>query len=131
MEYISSRFENEPNEIWNHLSEKGSKGRFFTPGKFANPTNEGRERGGRKEDHFTFLGNCPPTPPLSRKGGEEKLPTYPSPKPEKRRREKSNGCTLNFYNGYFEFVAEKKLFDGGGPFSSDVFKIRLDINKHF
>ena len=31
----------------------------------------------------------------------------------------------------FEFVAEKKLFDGGGPFSSDVFKIRLDINKHF
>ena len=51
-----------------------------------------------------------------KKGGEEK---------------KSNGCTLNFYNGYFEFVAEKKLFDGGGPFSSDVFKIRLDINKHF
>ena len=29
MEYISSRFENEPNEICNHLSEKGSKGRFF------------------------------------------------------------------------------------------------------
>ena len=72
MEYISSRFENEPNEIWNHLSEKGSKGRFFAPGKLANPTNEGRERGGRKEDHFTFLGNCPPTPPLSRKRGEEK-----------------------------------------------------------
>ena len=87
MEYISSRFENEPNEIWNHLSEKGSKGRFFAPGKFANPTNEGRERGGRKEEHFTFLGNCPPTPPLNRKGGEEKLPTYPSPKPERRRKE--------------------------------------------
>ena len=65
MEYISSRFENEPNEIWNHLSEKGSKGRFFAPGKLANPTNEGRERGGRKEE----------------------LPTYPSPKPERRRRE--------------------------------------------
>ena len=72
MEYISSRFENEPNEIWNHLSEKGSKGRFFAPGKLANPTNEGR-----KKEHFTFLGNRPPTPPLSRKGGEEKLPTYP------------------------------------------------------
>ena len=87
MEYISSRFENEPNEIWNHMSEKGSKGRFFALGKFANPTNEGREGGGRKEEHFTFLGNCPPTPPLSRKGGEEKLPTYPSPKPERRRKE--------------------------------------------
>ena len=89
MEYISSRFENEPNEIWNHLSEKGSKGRFFAPGKLANPTNEGRERGGRKEDHFTFLGNCSPTPPLSRKGREEKLFTYPSPKQERRRRERA------------------------------------------
>jgi len=88
MEYISSRFENEPNEICSHLSEKGSKGRlFFAPDELANRTNEGRERGGRKEDHFMFLGNCPPTRPLSQKGGEEKLPTYPSHKPERRRRE--------------------------------------------
>ena len=72
MEYISRRFENESNEICSHLSEKGSKGRvFFAPDEVANRTNEERERGG-KEDHFTFLGNCPPTPPLSQKGGEEK-----------------------------------------------------------
>ena len=40
------------------------------------------------------------------------------------RREKSNGCTLSSYNGYF---AEKKLLDGKGPFSGNVFKIRLDM----
>ena len=45
------------------------------------------------------------------------------------RREKSNGCTLSSYNGYFgdSFFAEKKLLDGKGPFGGNVFKIRLDM----
>ena len=51
--YISSRFfENQPNEICSHLSEKASKGRFFGPDKLQNHSkgkeNE-KERGGRKE----------------------------------------------------------------------------------
>ena len=52
----SSRFfENQPNEICRHLSEKASKGRFRGPDKLQNHTNEGKrkekkkERGGRKE----------------------------------------------------------------------------------
>ena len=40
------------------------------------------------------------------------------------RREKSNGCTLSFSNGYFEgFLTEnKKLLKGKGPFGGNVFK---------
>ena len=38
------------------------------------------------------------------------------------RREKSNGCTLSSYNGYFG-----DLLDGKGPFGGNVFKIRLDM----
>ena len=52
---ISSRFfENQPNEIYSHMLEKASKGRFFGPDKLQNHTNEGKgkdnkkERGGRK-----------------------------------------------------------------------------------
>ena len=38
---ISSRiFENQPNEICRHLSEKASKGRFLGPEKLQNHTNE-------------------------------------------------------------------------------------------
>ena len=49
---ISSRFfENEPNEICSHLSEKGPKGRFFAPDKLKSHTSKGRneeeERKGR------------------------------------------------------------------------------------
>ena len=55
---ISSQFfENQPNEICSHLSEKVSKGRFLKPQKLQNHSNEGKEkkeRAGR------------------RKGGEEK-----------------------------------------------------------
>ena len=54
--YISSRFfENQPNEICSHLSEKASKGRLLGPDKFQNHTKKGKgkekkkERGGRKE----------------------------------------------------------------------------------
>ena len=38
---------------------------------------------------------------------------------EERRREKSNGCTLSFYNGYF---GRKKLLDVKGRFGGNVFK---------
>ena len=38
---------------------------------------------------------------------------------ERWRREKSNGCTLSFYNGYFGDVL---LLDGKGLFSGNVFK---------
>ena len=55
--FISSRFfENQPNEICSHLSEKASKGRLFGPDKLQNNTNEGKgkekkkERGGIKEE---------------------------------------------------------------------------------
>ena len=38
---------------------------------------------------------------------------------ERRRREKSNGCTLIFYNSNF---GKKKLFDAKGPFGDNVIK---------
>ena len=52
--YISSRFfENQPNEICSHLSEKASKGRLLGPDKLQNYSIKRREkekeRGGRKE----------------------------------------------------------------------------------
>ena len=49
-------FESEPNEIYSHVSEKGSKGRFFCAKKLENHNIEGKgkekkkERGGRKEE---------------------------------------------------------------------------------
>ena len=53
--YISSRFfENQPNEICSHLSEKASKGRLLGPDKLQNHSIKRREkekeRGGRKEE---------------------------------------------------------------------------------
>ena len=53
-EYISSRFfENQPNEICSHFSEKASKGRLFGPDKLQNHSkgkeNE-KEREGRKHE---------------------------------------------------------------------------------
>ena len=45
---------------------------------------------------------------------------------EMRRRERSNGCTLSFYNGYFgrkkKKKKEKKLLDAKGPFGGKNFK---------
>ena len=38
---------------------------------------------------------------------------------EERRREKSNGCTLGFYNSYF---GRKKLLNAKGPFGDNVIK---------
>ena len=52
--YISSRFfENQPNEICSHLSEKASKGRLLGPDKLQNHSKgkeKEKERGGRKEE---------------------------------------------------------------------------------
>ena len=43
---------------------------------------------------------------------------------ERKRREKSNGCTLGFCNGSFEdsFCPKKKLFDAKGSFGGNAFK---------
>ena len=58
---ISSRlFENQPNEICSHLSEKASKGMFPMPEKLQNHSNEGKLRKGEKERT------------RRRKGGEKK-----------------------------------------------------------
>ena len=48
--YISSRFfGNQPNEIFGHLSEKASKGKFCKPEKLQNHSNEGKGRQKKKE----------------------------------------------------------------------------------
>ena len=41
---------------------------------------------------------------------------------ERRTREKNNGFTLSFYNGYFFWPKKKKLLDGRGLFGDNVFK---------
>ena len=47
---MSSRFfENQPNEICSHLSEKASKGRFLKPEKLQNHSNEGKRKEITKE----------------------------------------------------------------------------------
>jgi len=66
-------FENQPKEICSHLSKKAPKSRFLKPEKFQNHSNEGKGKEKKRK--------C-----------EEK---------EGRRSEKSNGCTLSFYNSYF------------------------------
>ena len=48
--YISSRFfENQPNEICSHLSEKASKNRFRKPEKLQNHRNKGKRKEKEKE----------------------------------------------------------------------------------
>ena len=47
---MSSRFfENQPNEICSHLSEKASKGKFLKPEKLQNHSNEGKGQQKKKE----------------------------------------------------------------------------------
>ena len=49
--YISSRFfENQPDEICSHLSEKASKGRFLTPEKLQVIVTKEKERRKRKSE---------------------------------------------------------------------------------
>ena len=68
-ENMSGRFfENQPNEICSHLSEKASKGRFLKPEKLQNHSNEGK----RKE--------------ITKERGEGK-----------EKKKKSNGCTLSYF----------------------------------
>ena len=95
VESIPNRlFENQHNDICRHLGEKSSKGRFLGPISSKITLTRERERRTRKSE-------------------EEEM----------RRREKSNGCTLSFYNGYFEDrFWPKKLLDAKGPFGSKVFK---------
>ena len=70
---MSSRFfENHPNEICSHLSEKASKGRFLKPEKLQNHSNEGKGKEKKKER------------------GEGK-----------KKKKKSNDFTLSLYNSYF------------------------------
>ena len=69
---LSRFFENQPNEIWSHLSEKASKDTFLRPEKLQNHINEGKGKEKKKER------------------GEGKEET-----------KKSNGYTLSFYNSYF------------------------------
>ena len=57
---------------------------------------------------------------MKRKGEKET-----SAEKETRRREKSNGCTLSFYNGYLgrkKTKKQKKLLDAKGPFGGNAFK---------
>ena len=42
-------FENQPNQICSHLSEKASKGRFLKPDKLQNHTNEDKGKEKKKE----------------------------------------------------------------------------------
>ena len=82
LQYVLSNrfFENQPNENCSYLREKESKGRFLKPEKSSKilVTKE-EERRKRKS--------------------EEK---------ERRNREKSNGCTLSFYNSYLEIAFGRK-----------------------
>ena len=71
---ISNRyFENQPNEICSHLSEKVSKGTSLKPEKLQNHCNEGKGKEKKKER-------------------EER---------KEKKRKKTNGCNLSFYNSYF------------------------------
>ena len=92
--YLTDQFENQPNEICSHLSQKTG---FLSPVSSKITLTKEKQRRERESE-------------------EE----------ERRRREKSNGCTLSFYNGYFEiffyngyfeFLAEKNYWtEKNGPF---------------
>ena len=86
--YLADFFENQPNEICSHFSEKLSKGRFLKPEKLQNHSNEGKGKSGEQE---------------------------------RRRREKSNGCTLSFPLRSFcpQKTAGRKTFI---QFGHNVFK---------
>ena len=87
-------FENQPKKICSHLNEKASNGRFVNLRSSKITATKQKEMRKRKS--------------------EEK---------ERWRREKSNGCTLSFYNDYFgDSFGPEKLLDGKGPFGGNVFK---------
>ena len=54
--YISSRFlENQPNEIYSHLSEKASKHTFLEPEKLQNHSNEGKGKEEKRKSNGCTL----------------------------------------------------------------------------
>ena len=86
---LSRFFENQPNEICSHLSEKASKGRFPKTEKLQNHSNEGKGKEKKKEQ---------------REGKEEK------------RKKKQWFHSLNFYNSYFvDSFWPTKLLDAKRP----------------
>ena len=93
---MSSRFfENQPNEICSHLSEKASKGRFLKPEKLQNHSNE--EKGEEKKKE--------------RGEGKEK------------KKKKAIVALLVYIVATLERVfGRKKLFDTKGPFGDNVIK---------
>ena len=90
-------FENQPNDICSHLSEKVSKGRFLKSEMFKITETKEKER--------------------TKRNSEEK---------ERRRREKTNGCARSFYNSYSgdSFWRRKlnRLLGANGPVGDNVFK---------
>ena len=102
---FSRFFENQPNEICSHLSEKASKGRFFGLDKLQIKITLTKKKERRK-----------------RKSEEEEM----------RRRETSNGCTLSFYNGYFNlkvvFGRKKTVGRKRSTSLAVTFSIRLDVH---
>ena len=90
----SSRFfENQPNEICSHLSEKVSQGMFLKPEKLHNHSNEGKEKEKKKERGEEKKSNgCP-------------LSFYNS-----------------YLETVFVVFSRQTLLDAKGPFGDDVFK---------
>ena len=103
----SQFFENQPNKISSHLSQKLQKCRLFGPdmGSKITLTKE-KERRKRKSEE------------KDRKEGEE---------------EKSNGGTLSFYIGYFgdSFWPEKNCWTQKVHLAVTFSKIRLEIRYRF
>ena len=93
---ISNRFfENQPNEICSHLSEKASKGRFLKPEKLQNHGNKGKGKEKKKERG---------------EGKEEK-------------KKKATVALSVFIMATLEIAFDrKKLLDAKGPFGDNVFK---------
>ena len=95
---ISNRFfENQPNKICSHLSEKASKGRFLNPEKLQNHKNEGK----RKEKRN------------SEEQGEEK--------------KKTMVALLVFIMATLEFLAENNCWTPKVHLAVTLSKIRLDM----
>ena len=106
--YIYPIFENQPNDICGHLSEKASKGRFLKPDKLQNHSNEGK---GRKR----------------KRKSEGKV------KEEKRKKAMAALfvfiiATLELVFGQKKKTGEKRMFDAKGPSLAIKFsKIRPDM----
>ena len=81
--HLAEISENRTSKICSYLSEKGPTGTYFAPDNLDNYSRDGKGKDIKKEH-----------------GGERK------------RREKSNSCTLSFYTGYFENVRKINFLMG-------------------